>query len=411
MGPPVDLLVRRGGLAVDPNVPVAAEPGPSRTYKRRDPGDGSIFQRSDGRWVARLRDSAGRPRYLYAKDRAHAKQRLSEAQTVVHTGQPLPDQRLTFGRYLLDWVAGLGAASVKPRTIAYYERYVRRHLVTSDLSRKPLARLEPADLRRLYATKLTSGLSSTSVHHIHAVIHVALQRAVDDGMLGCNVAALVGRSNRPKVRHVEMNTIAGGDQPRRFLEAAKEERLEALLVLAITTGMRRGELLALRWKDVDLDRGVLAVTGSLQGESRSTLSIASPKSGKSRSVALGTVAVNALRDHRKRQAQEQLKVGSEWRDVGLVFSTEFGDFLSPTTLRLALRRTLGRAGLPTIRFHDLRHSAATLMLSRGVHPKMASEMLGHSTIAITLDLYSHVTANMQRQAAHAIDAALTHPVE
>lgn len=238
---------------------------------------------------------------------------------------------------------------------------------------------------------------------------MALQRAVDDGILGRNVAALVGRSNRPKVRHVEMNTIAAGDEPHRFLEAAKGERLEALLVLALTTGMRRGELLALRWKDVDLDRGVLAVTGSLQGESRPTLNIASPKSGKSRSVALGTIAVAALRDHRKRQAQEQLVVGSEWRDLGLVFSTEYGDFLSPTTLRLALRRVLTRARLPTIRFHDLRHSAATLMLSRGVHPKMASEMLGHSTIAITLDLYSHVSANMQRQAADAIDAALADP--
>jgi integrase len=393
-----------------PSVVIPAGPARAPIRRRRDRGDGSIFQRSDGRWVARLTDSAGRPRYLYAKDRAQAKQRLADAQAVVHIGQPLPDQRMTFGRYLLDWVAGLGAASVKPRTVAYYDRYVRRHLLTSDLAQKPLARLEPADLRRLYAAKLSAGgLSSTSVHHIHAVIHVALQRAVDDGILGRNVAALVGRSNRPKVRRVEMTTIAAGDQPRRFLEAAKLERLEALLVLAITTGMRRGELLALRWKDVDPDRGVLAVTGSLQGESRPTLSIGTPKSGKSRSVALGNVAVTALREHRKRQAQEQLLVGSEWRDLGLVFSTEFGDFLSPTTLRLALRRALTRAGLPTIRFHDLRHSAATLMLSRGVHPKMASEMLGHSTIAITLDLYSHVTANMQRQAADAIDAALADP--
>jgi len=393
---------------MEPGSPLTANTRPKLARRRRDRGDGAIFQRADGRWVARLRDSEGRTRYLYARDRAQAKQRLVEAQAVVHVGQPLPDQRLTFGRYLLDWVAGLGAG-VKPRTVAYYETYVRRHLLPTDLAQKPLARLEPSDLRRLYTAKLSSGLSSTSVHHIHAVIHVALQRAVDDGVLGRNVAALVGRSNRPKVRHVEMHTIAAGDQPRRFLEAAKRERLEALLVVAITTGMRRGELLALRWKDVDLDRAVLAVTGSLQGQSRPTLNIATPKSGKSRSVAVGTVAVDALREHRKRQAQEQLLVGGEWRDLGLVFSTEFGDFLSPTTLRLALRRTLMRAGLPTIRFHDLRHSAATLMLSRGVHPKMASEMLGHSTIAITLDLYSHVTANMQRQAADAIDAALADP--
>lgn len=393
---------------MDQTTPATAGRRASRP-RRRDPGDGSLFQRKDGRWVAQLLDPHGRRRYLYGATRAEAKQRLVEAQALVQTGQPLPDQRLTLGRYLQEWVAGLSTATLKPRTIAYYARYVSRHILPAEVARKPLARLEPIDLRRFYAEKLTSGLSSTSVQHLHALLHVALQRAVDDGFLGRNVAALVGRSNRPKVRRVEMTTIAAGDQPRRFLEAAKGERLEALLVLAITTGMRRGELLALRWKDVDLDRGALAVTGSLQGESRATLSIASPKSGKSRSVALGTVAVTALRDHRSRQAREQLLVGSEWRDLGLVFSTEFGDFLSPTTLRLALLRTLARADLPTIRFHDLRHSAATLMLSRGVHPKMASEMLGHSTIGITLDLYSHVTANMQRQAADAIDAALADP--
>ena len=327
----------------------------------------------------------------------------------MHTGQPLPDQRLTFGRYLQDWLAGLSTATLKPRTIAYYERYVRRHILPTELARKPMARLEPIDLRRFYAEKLASDLSSTSVHHLHALIHVALQRAVDDGILGRNVAALVGRSNRPRARRVEMRTIAADDQPRRFLEAAKRERLEALLVLAITTGMRRGELLALRWKDVDLERGVLAVTGSLQGDRRDRLTIDTPKSGKARSVALGTVAVGALRAYRARQEGERLLVGPEWRDLGLVFSTEWGDYLSPTTVRLALERVLARAELPHIRFHDLRHTAATLMLSRGVHPKMASEMLGHATTAITLDLYSHVTANMQRQAADAIDAALGDP--
>ncbi len=328
---------------------------------------------------------------------------------MVHTGQPLPDQRLTFGVSpgLGRWAWDRQPSS--PGPLPTTSDTFAATLPTSDLAQKPSLGLSRPTFAGCYAAKLGSGLSSTSVHHIHAVIHVALQRAMDDGVLGRNVAALVGRSNRPKVRRVEMKTIATGDQPRRFLEAAKGERLEALLVLALTTGMRRGELLALRWKDVDLDRAVLAVTGSLQGESRSTLNIATPKSGKSRSVALGMVAVTALRDHRHRQAQEQLLVGSEWRDLGLVFSTEFGDFLSPTTLRLALRRVLTRAGLPTIRFHDLRHTAATLMLSRGVHPKMASEMLGHSTIAITLDLYSHVTANMQRQAADAIDAALADP--
>ncbi len=254
-----------------------------------------------------------------------------------------------------------------------------------------------------------TGLSSTTVHHLHAVIHRALNSAVEDGKLSRNVASLIGRSNRPKVARREMVTIANGDQPRRFLIAAKGERLEALLVLALTTGLRKGELRALRWKDVDLDRGVLAVRGSLMGTARADMAIGTPKNGKERAVSLGSTAVTALGDHRARQLEER-KVVPIRGDLGLVFCTEWGEFLPTNTIVLALERVLARAGLPHIRFHDLRHTAATLMLQQGVHPKMASEMLGHSNVAITLDLYSHITPTMQRQAADAIERALTDPL-
>ncbi|MDQ6847662.1 MAG: site-specific integrase [Candidatus Dormibacteraeota bacterium] len=360
--------------------------------------------------MARLKlPEGGGWRYFYGKDRAAAKARLTAALRADEDGRPLPDQRQTFGAHLEQWVNSLPAASIKPSTCRYYTRYVRYHLLTSDLARKPLARLEPADLRRLYADKLASGLSSTSVHHLHATIHVALNQALDDGKVVRNVAALVGRSNRPRVRSREMTTIAGGDQPARFLEAARGERLEALMVLAITSGMRQGELRALRWKDVDLNRGVLAVTGSVTGTTRAAMTIGTPKSGKTRSVALGAVTVAALREHRRRQIEEQLLIGSERKDRGLVFCAELGEFLPTNTMVLLLHRVLARAGLPRIRFHDLRHTAATLMLANGVHPKIVSEMLGHSTTAITLDLYSHVTPHMQQSAAATMDRAITAP--
>ena len=147
------------------------------------------------------------------------------------------------------------------------------------------------------------------------------------------------------------------------------------------------------------------MTGSLNGPKRSDFAIGTPKSGKGRSVALGPTVVSVLRDHRRQQAEAQLLLGAEWQDRDLVFPNEFGDFLSTTTIGRALRRVIERAGLPRIRFHDLRHTAATIMLSNGTHPKIVSEMLGHSTIAITLDLYSHVTPNMQREAAAAMDQA------
>ncbi len=375
---------------------------------RRDAGDGAIFQRGDGRWVARLKLAGGGWRYFYGKDRAAAKARLTAAQRALQDGRPVPDQRLTFGAHLEQWVAALPSTSIKPATCRYYTRYVRYHLLTHALATKPLGRLEPADLRQLYADKLASGLSSTSVHHLHATIHVALNQAVADGRVARNAAALVGRYSRPKVRSREMTTIAASDQPARFLEAARGERLEALLVLAITSGMRQGELRALRWKDVDLDRGVLAVTGTVAGTSRATMAVGTPKSGRSRSVPLGTATVAALREHSRRQIEEQLLVGEEWQDCGLVFCTVFGDYLPTNTMVLLLHRVLARAGLPRIRFHDLRHTAATLMLANGVHPKVASEMLGHSTTAITLDLYSHVTPHMQQTAAAALDRALGH---
>ena len=166
----------------------------------------------------------------------------ADAKRTLDAGKPLGSARETFGSYLEGWMAAFQATNVKPSTLDYYCRYVRNHVLTSDLARKPLTQLEAADLRQLYAEKGLSGLSTTTVHHLHAVIHVALTQAVDDGKLARNVAALVGRTHRPKVARHEMTTIADGDKPQRFIAAASGDRLEALLVVAIATGLRQGEL-------------------------------------------------------------------------------------------------------------------------------------------------------------------------
>jgi integrase len=387
--------------------------GPTRRRRptRRDAGDGSVFQRGDGRWVARLKLTDGRYRYLYGENKAAVKARLVEVIRAVDEGRPVPDARLTLGAYLEQWLAGLPASGLKPSTIAYYRRYVRFHVLTSELARKSLARLEAADLRRLYAEKLESGLSSTTVHHLHAVLHLALNKAVEDGKVARNIAGAIGRGSRPKVAHKEMTTIADGDQPRRFLAAGHGDRLEALLVLALTTGMRQGELRALRWKDVHLDRDppTLAVVGSLQGSSRATLSIGTPKSGKTRVVRLSGFACEALQVHRQRQESERRQLAAEWHDNGLVFTTlalgRFGEYVSIGEMRGALRRALEKAGLQAIRFHDLRHTAASILMGGGAHPKVASEMLGHASVGITLDLYSHVTQDMQQSAVDIMDRA------
>ncbi len=364
---------------------------------RRDPGDGAVFQRGDGRWVARLQLPDASRRYYYGRTKEEVRRRLREAQRAIEDGRVPADQKLTLGLYLDHWLSGLSTANLKPRTVEYYHEYVGRHLAGSELARKPLARVTPQDLRDLYARKLAAGLSRTSVHHIHAVLHRALAIAEREGVVPRSVAALV---DGPGAGKPEL-TVLTGDQPERFIAALRGEPLEALFVLAVTSGLRQGELLALHWANVDLDCGELEVVGSLSGLRRAERQIVTPKTGRGRRVSLAAPAVAALREHRARQAELRELIGPECLDRGLVFPDQisrFGDFMPSTLLNRSLDRILSRAGLPRIRFHDLRHTAATRMLSRGVHPKIASEMLGHSSIQVTLDRYSHVTTTMQREA-------------
>jgi len=242
------------------------------------------------------------------------------------------------------------------------------------------------------------------VAHLHAVLHRALEQAAQWGLTPRNVAKLV---TPPRPARREMATLSP-EQARASLEAAEGDRLEALYVLALSTGMRQGELLALRWRDVDLEGGTLQVRATLQ-RTRDGFQFAEPKTARSRrQVALTKPAVEALRRHRSRQLEERLQMGAAWEDNDLVFANEVGRPIEAGNLiRRSFHPLLDRAGLQHIRFHDLRHTAATLALGKGVHPKIVAEMLGHSQIAVTLDLYSHVTPTMQRQAAEALEAALS----
>ena len=242
-----------------------------------------------------------------------------------------------------------------------------------------------------------------SVRKLHAVIHTALTQAVKWDLVVRNVADL---TTPPRDERHEFETL-NPEEARSLLSAANGDRLEALYWLALTTGMRQGELLALRWRDLNIDAQSVQVRGTLTlREGRYVVS--EPKTpGSRRQVALGNQVVEALRLHRTRQAAERLAKGSTWIDKDLVFANEVGKAIEPSNLR---RRSffplLEKAGLKRIRFHDLRHSAATLLLSEGIHPKIVSERLGHSRVSITLDLYSHVTPTMQQQAVEAMDRLL-----
>ena len=374
--------------------------------KRRGANEGSIYQRKDGLWTAAVNlGYAGggkrQRRTLYGRTRHAVARKLTDALKARQDGLPLPREREVVGPFLCQWLESV-KPSLRPRTWARYESLIRIHALP-EIGRLPLGKLGPAHLQRLYASRLEAGQSPASVRQLHAVLHRSLRQAFRWGLVGRNVADLV---TPPRVERHRVQALSP-EQSRALLEAARGDRLEALYVVALSTGMRLGELLALGWADIDLDAGALQVRGTLQRTRGSTV-IVEPKTARSRRrIELTGLATEALRRHRVAQAEERLRLGPAWQNLDLVFANEVGSYLSETILRRkSFWPLLERAGLARIRFHDLRHTAATLLLGRGVHPKIVSEALGHSTVAITLDLYSHVTPTMQRESASAMDAVL-----
>jgi len=265
------------------------------------------------------------------------------------------------------------ADTVRPVTFAKYEQIVRNHAKPA-LGRLRLQTLTPAHVCGLYREKLDSGLSPSTVQYIHVTLNKALKQAVADGLIPRNVCEAV-KPPRPQKREI---APLSPDQARRFLEACQGERLEALFVLAVHTGMRQGELLGLHWEDVDLEAGALRVRRALAQTNDGPV-LTAPKGAKSRRrIKLTGAAVEALKRHKAAQNAERLRFGGLWEDRGLVFPNRTG------------------------RFHDLRHTCATILLSRGVHAKLVQELLGHATISITLDTYSHVLPGMDDGLADAM---------
>jgi integrase len=234
-------------------------------------------------------------------------------------------------------------------------------------------------------------------------LHKALKQAVHDGLVPRNVTEAV---KAPRQSRNEIPTLTR-EQVRIFLSSAKVDRLEALYLLAIHTGLRQGELLGLKWSDIDLDRETLQVRRILSAAKEGPR-FTTPKSNQGRSVRLTTQAVQALRDHRKRQVQERLKHAAFWKDHGLVFTTLVGTPLNRhNVFSRSFKPLLRRAELPDMPFHALRHSFATLMLTSGEHPKVVQEMMGHSGIRVTMDFYSHVLPDMQKEAVNRLGAMLS----
>jgi len=365
---------------------------------RRGHNEGSVYKRGDGRWCATLMLPDGRRKSFYGRTKRDVLDKLEQAKSIRARGLPIVAEHQTIEQFLESWLE-----AKRPRVEYNTWRAAREHAslhIVPTLGKLKLARLTAQQVQALYAALLGKGLSTTTVRHIHVTLKAALRSAVRLDLVARNVAELV---DPPRPSEVEMRVLTR-DQARAFLAATEGDRLHALFVLALTTGMRRGELLGLQWRDLILAEQTLQVRRSLTRSSQG-FRLAEPKTRKSRRmIRLSAPAAEALRQHRARQLEERMHLADVYEDQDLVFARLIGTPLGPSQVtNKHFRPALARAGLPQIRFHDLRHTAATLLLSARVNPKVVSEMLGHASISITLDIYAHVLPDMQQDAAEAME--------
>lgn len=362
--------------------------------KKRGNHEGSLYQRADGRWAAEISLPNGKRKVFYGKTRKEVEKKLRDALNDLEKGVLPPDGRQTVEQFLNYWLSAV-EHDIEPSTFRGYGFHVRRFI--KEFGKVALAKLTPQQVQAFYARLLKQGLAPTTTNRTHAIIKGALKDAMRLGLISRNVLDIV----RPPRYEPAPKQVLTEEQARQLLKAVRGDRLEALYVLVLATGMREGELFALLWGDVDFESGSLEVRHGLQRTIQG-YRMHRPKTRSSkRTIALAPHVVKALQQHRQRQEEEKLILGDAWDcTYDLVFPNAFGRPKKPTNfIRKQFPRMLAKAGLPDIDFHDLRHTAATLLLKRGVHIKVVSEMLGHSSISITLQIYAHVLPNMQRDAA------------
>lgn len=386
--------------------------------KKRGNGEGSIAKRTDGRWMASLtigRDpQTGKLRRasLYGKTRQEVATKLAQALRDKSHGVFVAPHRMTVSEWLQIWLHDYKRPAVRPKTFESYEQQIRLH-ITPALGHIPLTDLRPHHLQHFYNT-LHQQVSACTVRHNHAILRQALALAEQHQRLAHNPAPLC---TLPRIVVPERTTLAVTQVTQALFPALEGHRLGAAIVVACGTGLRRGEVLGVRWADIDLQRSLLSVRQIAVrlrlpfGQKRLTqIVMREPKTPQSRrTIPLPAVCVQALRQHKARQAQERLLCGNAYTDLDLVFCREDGTALEAKTFNRALARVLRQTGLPHVRFHDLRHTFATWMLEQGEHPKTVSVLLGHTKVGITLDLYSHVSLELEQQAIQRLNRTLEGP--
>ncbi len=374
---------------------------------------GSIYKRSPRSWTivydlpADTVSGKRRQKCQTVKGtKRDAERVLREILLSLEQGSYVKPNKINIGEWLRQWLKDYASMNTTDRTQESYTSIIERHLIPA-LGRVPLADLQPQHIQSYYAEKLDKGradgkggLSARSVVYHHRILSKALDYAVKMGVVVRNIADVV---QPPRVQRVTMSTLSS-EEVTRFLDVARETDYYVYFSTLLYTGLRRGELLALRWRNLDLDNGTLTVVETAYKLGNGEYVIKEPKTAQSRrTVTLPPSLVELFKVYRADQELLRIQLGVSLNVDDFVFIRPNGSPVNPNAVTLAFKRIINKAGLRSIRIHDLRHTHATLMLKAGIHPKVVSERLGHANIGITLDIYSHVLPGMQEVAAEKFD--------
>ncbi|MFC2053502.1 tyrosine-type recombinase/integrase [Chloroflexota bacterium] len=372
--------------------------------KKQGQNMGSIYHRKDGRWVGQV-TIEGKQHYKYFKTQREARVWRNKILLQIDEGLTFVGTQISLGEYLEFWLGSV-KSSLRPNTMRQYTHLVNNHILPR-LRHIKLKDLRPDRIQWLLNIKLQEGLSERTVELIYAVLRRSLNQGLQQGLIGRNPVLAV---TKPKPKRKEMQTLTD-TQVRTLLLNTKGTRFEVLYQLAVTTGLRKGEILGIRWSDLDWSKRRLHIQRQLLRIPNQGLIFSEPKSQTGRRVVvLGAATLEKLHDHLNLQQRERILAGERWKENDLIFPSTIGTPMEPRNLIRHFKKTLKESGLPAIRFHDLRHTSATLQLQQGINPKIVQERLGHSSISLTLDTYSHVLPDMQNEVAETMDEILT-PIE
>ena len=374
---------------------------------RRANHEGSIYQRNiDGRWIGAVRMGCGpngKPlrKYVSAKTRGEVAKKLKILQRQIDDGLLPRDGHTTLAVLFERWSQDVMRHQVEESTLRNYMTVARYHILPT-LGHKKLVDLNVNDVDRLLSVKRDSGLAPSTVRRIRTVLAQCLDQGIRWSLLHRNVATL---SRTPKSVRREGRTLSP-EEARRLLEVLQGNRLEALYALMLSTGLRRGEALGLMWKDFDRDAGVIRVSRQLKRDSRGLVTSDTKTFRSRRAVNLPEPMIDVLLEHERRQGRERALHGPRWSEFGFIFTSRIGTPLDPRNFYRQFRKLCDEAGLGRWHPHELRHSAASLMLAQGVKLHVVSQVLGHSSIRMTSDVYGHLLEPDRHEAAVAMGALL-----